>query len=181
VPTAPPLEPPPAGPPPKSAGLITDREMPGWLEDELDNGWRPAPEWEYDEDTGYIVGMHKPQPGSRHGPADDSVEQAPPRRAPRRRPEPKPAPEPPPPGRLLTLYLQRSGDSNRDRQKLRRLHGFLTQYPGNDRFRIILEGEGYKRACLEFPNHAIGINDDILRFAADMLGENNIEIGDLGG
>ena len=181
VPTAPPLEPPPAGPPPKSAGLITDREMPGWLEDELDNGWRPAPEWEYDEDTGYIVGMHEPQPGSRHGPADDAVEQAPPRRAPRRRPEPKPAPEPPPPGRLLTLYLQRSGDSNRDRQKLRRLHGFLTQYPGNDRFRIILEGEGYRRACMEFPNHAIGINDDILRFAADMLGENNIEISDLGG
>ncbi len=180
VPTAPPLEPPPASPsrpPAQSTGLITEREMPAWLEDELDNGWHPAPEWEYHEDTGYIVGVQEPQPLSRHVEPDSPPEEdAPPRPVIRQRPQPKPAPEPPPPGRLLTLYLERSGDSNRDRQKLRRLHGFLTQYPGHDHFRIILVGEGHKPACMEFPNHPIGINDDILTFAANQLGEGNVEI-----
>jgi hypothetical protein len=84
-------------------------------------------------------------------------------------------------GRLLTLYLERSGDSNRDRQKLRRLHGFVTQYPGHDHFRIVLVGEGSKPACMEFPNHPIGINDDILDFATNMLGEGRYEIDEPGG
>jgi len=190
VPTAPPLEPPAAGPsrpPAQSTGLITEREMPGWLADELDNGWHPAPEWEYHEDTGYIVGVQEPQPLSRHVQPDDSPPEenaAPPpefRQRPRQRPQPKPAPEPPPPGRLLTLYLERSGDSNRDRQKLRRLHGFVTQYPGHDHFRIVLVGEGSKPACMEFPNHPIGINDDILDFATNMLGEGRYEIDEPGG
>ncbi|MEW6579040.1 MAG: hypothetical protein AB1435_07575, partial [Chloroflexota bacterium] len=77
------------------------------------------------------------------------------------------------PSRMLTLTIARSGDSTADRRKLRRLHGFLTQYPGRDRFRFILEGEG-RRACLEFPNNPIRINDDILTFATNMLGADNV-------
>ena len=89
-------------------------------------------------------------------------------------------PEPPEarPPHLLTLVVRRSGDDERDRKRLRRLHGYLTQYPGQDRFRFELVGNG-KRAVLDFPHDAIEINDDALDFAAGMLGEDNVFVDPL--
>ena len=87
-------------------------------------------------------------------------------------------PEPPAPPRLLTLTIHRSTDANRDRRRLRRLHGILTQYPGHDRFRFLLVDD-VKTAKLDFPNHPIGINDEILDYIARTLGEDNITIDPL--
>jgi len=106
-------------------------------------------------------------------PADaDALPPVPARRQPPAEPPREAAPTP---SRLLTLTIARSGDSTADRRKLRRLHGFLTQYPGRDRFRFILEGEG-RRACLEFPNSPIRINEHILTFTANMLGAENVNV-----
>ena len=88
---------------------------------------------------------------------------------------PPPAPAEDEPGRLLTLYIPRSNDTAHDRALIRRLHGLLTQYPGPDHFRFVIE-TGDKRACLDFPNHNIHINDDVLNSVATMIGEENITI-----
>ncbi len=77
------------------------------------------------------------------------------------------------PPHLLTLVVRRSGDDERDRKRLRRLHGYLTQYPGQDRFRFELVGNG-KRAVLDFPDNTIEINDDVLDFAERMLGADSV-------
>jgi len=76
----------------------------------------------------------------------------------------------------LTLIIERSDDSHRDRQLIRRLHGFLTQYPGHDTFCFIMEGGGKRRARLDFPNHPIAINDEILEFAAQKLGVESVVV-----
>ena len=55
------------------------------------------------------------------------------------------------------------------------MHGYLTQYPGNDRFQFILE-RGGKRSRLAFPNHPIGINDDMLDYLTRTFGAENVVI-----
>ena len=56
------------------------------------------------------------------------------------------------------VYVQRSGDDERDRRRLRRLHGIFTSHPGDDRFSIIIEGRG-SPIKLEFPNHTTDVGD----------------------
>jgi DNA-directed DNA polymerase III PolC len=198
--TAPPIEPPPVTrraseppEPPRPPGMITDREMPGWLEAEMDDNWAPQPDWVYDNNTGHVIGVEEPEterpafdaagrltppPAPAARPREDAVSQPPPSPPRRPMPRPKTAPEPEPvPSRLLKLYVRRTGDSAKDRNRLRRLHGVLTQYPGPDRFRFIVEREeGQKPACLDFPNHLIGINEDILTFARNFLGDDCVEV-----
>jgi DNA-directed DNA polymerase III PolC len=200
APDTPPIAPPSpahsAPQPPPDPGMITDREVPGWLEDEWASGPSAEPDYEYHEVTGHVTGVRPPdERGEERTPQRESAfdelgrvrppapvqppiapadaDALPPVPARRRPPVEPPRDVPPPAGRLLTLIVARSGDSTADRRKLRRLHGFLTQYPGQDRFRVLLEGGG-QRACLEFPNHPIRINEDILTFAANMLGATNV-------
>lgn len=203
VPTAPPLEPPriAAEPVPREPGLITDREVPGWLDAEPDYGGE-LPDWEYRDDTGHIIGPHRAdENGNGRSPAIDAAGrltpppapaartrdelaagEAPaqterPLRRPPRRPNREPE-APPQPGRLLVLTITRSDNAAHDRLRLRRLHGFLTQYPGHDHFCFIIQGGGGRPARLDFPRHPIGINDDILEFARNQLGEENVSIED---
>ncbi len=197
---------PAASSPVRESGLTTDREMPGWLEDTLENGWSPEPEWEYHEDTGYLVGVREPEssedrpllddagrltpppaPAARtrdQDPAQGERETPPQKQAngsarrptpPPRKPDPAPEPEP---GRLLTLYVQRTGDSARDRRRIHRLHGILIEFPGQDHFRFVIEGGGKKSAVMAFPNHPIRINDEMLDRVVMLIGEKNFEIGE---
>ncbi|NWG18371.1 MAG: DNA polymerase III subunit alpha [Chloroflexi bacterium] len=84
----------------------------------------------------------------------------------------KPAP---PAQRWVMVYFQRSGDADKDRRKLRRLHGLLLQYPGQDRFSIVVEGRG-QAFTMEFPNHTTDYCDDLVAELASVVGENNIEL-----
>ena len=93
----------------------------------------------------------------------------------RRTPEPKPPVEPQP-SRLLKLTIPRSGDSARDRAKMRRLHGILTQYPGNDGFCFLVQGQNQKLARMDFPKYPIAINDDVLELMRQMVGPENVVI-----
>ncbi len=90
----------------------------------------------------------------------------------------QPAPDAPQPRRRLTLIVTRSGDSTADQRKLRWLHGVLTEYPGQDRFRFIVQGGG-RRACLDFPNHPIQINEEALQRVISKLGQENVIIEEL--
>jgi len=65
----------------------------------------------------------------------------------------------------IKIYFNRSGDDERDRRRLVRLHGLLVSYPGPDRFTIIVESADSEE-ILEFPNHSTGycpeLIDDLL-------------------
>ena len=74
--------------------------------------------------------------------------------------------------------MTRTGDAARDRRRIQRLHGLLIAFPGNDRFRFIIEGGGRKSAVMGFPNHPIRINDEMLATVERLIGTENIEITD---
>ena len=76
---------------------------------------------------------------------------------------------------MLTVYLRSTGDKTRDDLKMRRIHGIITSYPGDDRFALHLfeKGNGY---LVEFPNHTVGLCDDMLSRLRDLAGNENIVI-----
>jgi hypothetical protein len=80
---------------------------------------------------------------------------------------------------MLVLTITRSGDADRDRARMRRLHGYLTQFPGHDRFCFIVVGGNRAPARLDYPRHRIGINDDSLAYARGLLGDENVVIEDV--
>lgn len=84
--------------------------------------------------------------------------------------------EKPPKEYWVDVFLQRTGDDDRDRRTLVRVHGLLTSYPGNDRFTIIIEGEPYDMV-VEFPNHTTYACEQLWQ---ELMGvvkdENNISI-----
>ena len=61
----------------------------------------------------------------------------------------------------LKIYFKRSGDDEKDRRRLVRLHGLLVSYPGPDRFTIIVEGADTEE-ILEFPNHSTGFCEELI-------------------
>jgi DNA polymerase-3 subunit alpha len=179
--------------PRRESGMITSREVPGWLEDDVEAGGSLPTEFVYNDNTGHIIGVEEseeepespafdaagrlvppPAPAARPREEEPLASPEPPRLR-RGRPTPEPEPEPEP-GRMLTLYIPRSGDSEKDQRRLKKLHGRLIQYPGRDQFRFILEGAGAKPVCLSFPKQPIRIDDEVLEFVRDYLGDENVEI-----
>jgi DNA polymerase-3 subunit alpha len=170
-------EPAVASEPPPDLGPTTDQEMPGWLEEEMDhNGWAPKPDIEYSE-TGYVQSVEKREAEAAPPPATPTPK---PEREPLRRPRPQPPQPAPdlPPGRMLTLHIERSGDAAKDKRRIQNLHGRLIQVPGRDHFRFVLRGGGVKAVCMNFPQHPIEINDEVLDMVITQLGEENVEIGE---
>jgi hypothetical protein len=77
----------------------------------------------------------------------------------------------------LMIYFQRSDDVEKDQRRLRRIHGLLTQHPGNDRFTIILENEEGSFE-FEFPNDTTQCSDELLTALKGVVGEENVEFFD---
>lgn len=77
--------------------------------------------------------------------------------------------------RMLTIVLRSTGDKTRDVLRLRRIHGIVTSYPGNDRFafRVFERNRGY---LLEFPNHTIGICAELSSRLSALLGHEQISV-----
>jgi len=85
----------------------------------------------------------------------------------------KPVPE-----RWMMIYFQRSEDAEKDRRRLRRLHGVLTAYPGKDRFSIVLE-DAKQSFKMEFPNDTTAYCDDLVSDLLTIVGDaHNIELFD---
>ncbi len=70
----------------------------------------------------------------------------------------------PKPARKLTIRFIRNGNEDRDRRRLERLVGVLTQQPGQDKFEIIIVGDQMPTYLMEFPHDTTCISDDL--FAA---------------
>ncbi len=156
-----------SAPPPPSA-----EEMPGWLaaEDFDREVPLPPPDW---DPVRELPPAPKPSSAEQTRPSPAEAQPIEVEPEPAMTPEPSPEPSAPRPPHMLTLVIRRTGDLAQDRKRVRRLHAYLTQYPGQDRFRFELVGKG-QRALLDFPNDAIEINDDVLDFAERMLGAESI-------
>lgn len=74
------------------------------------------------------------------------------------------------PPRLITLTLHPSGDSERDRRRLRNVYFILMSKPGNDRFQFQIF-EGGRGHLIDFPNDTTCITPDLLKRLRNLLGE----------
>jgi DNA polymerase-3 subunit alpha len=60
------------------------------------------------------------------------------------------------PPRRVTVTVQTSGDKDRDKRRMRRLHGLLTSYPGQDQFEFSVQDYNDQNYLLRFPNDTTG-------------------------
>ncbi len=77
--------------------------------------------------------------------------------------------------RMLTVILRSSNDKARDVLRLRRIHGIILSYPGNDRFAVQVYERG-RFFLLEFPNLACGVCQELLDRLAKLVGAENIRL-----
>jgi DNA polymerase-3 subunit alpha len=77
--------------------------------------------------------------------------------------------------RMVTVVLRSSGDKTRDVLRLRRIHGILMSYPGEDRFALQVYERG-RFFLLEFPNFSCGICQDLLDRLAQLVGRENLRV-----
>jgi hypothetical protein len=92
--------------------------------------------------------------------------------------EPRPAPLAPansPPCRLVVTVVS-SGDKERDKRRLRRLHGLLTSYPGHDHFEFAVLDYDDRSYQLRFPNDTTGYCAALERQLHDLLGKGAVDI-----
>jgi DNA polymerase-3 subunit alpha len=82
------------------------------------------------------------------------------------------------PVRMATIYLRSKGDKARDILHMRRVHGALISYPGNDRFTFYVF-EGRSGYMLEFPNETTDLNDELIARLEQMLEPNNLRVEDI--
>ncbi len=76
---------------------------------------------------------------------------------------------------MITVILRSTGDKTRDVLRLRRIHGTLMSYPGNDRFAFhVFERErGY---LLEFPNFTTDVSAELIAKLQALVGADNIRL-----
>ncbi len=76
---------------------------------------------------------------------------------------------------MLTIVIRSSGDHTKDILQMRRLHGTLISYPGNDRFAFyVIEGSsGY---LLEFPNDTTRMAEELRQRLDEMVGSENLRV-----
>ena len=77
--------------------------------------------------------------------------------------------------RHITVEFERSDYPERDRRRLRRVHGAFMGFPGKDKFSIVISGNG-KPTILDFPNHTTGWCKELRRDLISIVGESKINI-----
>lgn len=75
----------------------------------------------------------------------------------------------------LRIFVQRSGDPERDKRRLRHIHGTLISYPGQDTFSIVLFGEG-RIIEVDFPNETTQYCAELKEKLAHVIGPDAIQI-----
>ncbi len=76
---------------------------------------------------------------------------------------------------ILTILLKSCGDRNKDTLRMRRVHGLLTSYPGNDKY-VFHVFEASRRYHLEFPNSTTGYCPELHSQLLSLLGEGTIRV-----
>ena len=84
------------------------------------------------------------------------------------------------PPRLITVAVKPNGSMERDKRRLKNIHGVLISFPGKDRFSLqIFEGE--KGHLIDFPNYNTRICDEMLARLKTVLGSEDWRIEEIGG
>ena len=81
--------------------------------------------------------------------------------------------------RRVIVTLQASGDKDRDIRRIRRLHGLLTSYPGEDHFEFRVMEYNQRNYQLAFPNETTGYCEALERQLAELLGPGRVEVREL--
>jgi hypothetical protein len=76
---------------------------------------------------------------------------------------------------MITVVLRSTQDKTRDVLRIRRIHGTLMSYPGNDRFAIQVfeRGRGY---LVEFPNFTTGLCPELITRLNLLIGAENVRV-----
>ncbi|MGD8814864.1 MAG: OB-fold nucleic acid binding domain-containing protein, partial [Anaerolineales bacterium] len=75
----------------------------------------------------------------------------------------------------LTIALRATGDKKRDTLRMRRVHGLLNSYPGDDSFSFHVI-ESSRQYLLEFPSYSTGCCPELLSQLSELLGEDCVRI-----
>jgi hypothetical protein len=76
---------------------------------------------------------------------------------------------------MVTVVLRGSGDKTRDALRMRRIHGKVMSFPGEDRFAFLVyeHGRGY---MVEFPNFTTGVCPDLIARLQFLVGSENVRV-----
>ncbi len=75
----------------------------------------------------------------------------------------------------LTVVLKSTGDHEKDARRMRRVHGILTSYPGEDRFAFQVH-ELARQYLLEFPSLTTRLCDELLGQLRAFLGDETVHV-----
>jgi DNA polymerase III subunit alpha len=76
----------------------------------------------------------------------------------------------------IVVFLQRTGNDDRDQRRLQRVYNTLVEYPGDDRFTIVTESAG-QSVQLDFQT-TTAVCDDLIASLSAIVGEQNLEVYD---
>jgi DNA polymerase III subunit alpha len=79
------------------------------------------------------------------------------------------------PPRMLKIILRSTDERERDVRRMKRIHGTLQSFPGNDKYSFLVFEKG-KRFLLEFPNDTTGICPEMIRKIIELVGEGNVSV-----
>jgi DNA polymerase-3 subunit alpha len=74
---------------------------------------------------------------------------------------------------LITVTLKASGEKDRDVRRMRRVHGLLNSFPGEDHFCFLVFEQG-RRHLLDFPNDTTAANAELLNKLVELVGQENV-------
>jgi DNA polymerase-3 subunit alpha len=77
------------------------------------------------------------------------------------------------------ITLERSGDESRDIRRMRRIHGLLISYPGQDQFAMVIV-DAEKHVVIDFPNATTGYCPELHAQLVEKLGEEAIQVTGVG-
>ena len=82
--------------------------------------------------------------------------------------------------RLITVAVRPNGSLERDKRRLKNIHGVLISFPGKDKFSLQIF-EGHKGHLIDFPNYNTRICDEMLARLKTVLGNEEWRIEEIGG
>jgi DNA polymerase-3 subunit alpha len=80
------------------------------------------------------------------------------------------------PAQLVVITIESTGDKERDKRRLRRLHGLLTSYPGQDQFEFSVHDYDERSYQLRFPNDTTGYCPDLERQLYELFGPEAVSV-----
>jgi len=76
---------------------------------------------------------------------------------------------------LITVILKDSGQKERDVRRMKRIHGLLNSYPGDDRYGFLVFEKGHQH-LLDFPNSTTAASGELLNKLVELVGQENVQI-----